>query len=320
MVRILVTGVTGFHGYHVSRRLAERGYDVYGLVRHTSQGKKVPENVRIVEGDLTDSTSIVEVIRSVKPNIVVHLAALTPVSKSFDQPDVYAVTNYIGTIHLFEAWRRIVPLSERVGFIYASTSECYGQQDRFPITEDAPLRPNTPYAVSKYAAEAYLRFYGYEELHEPVVISVPFNSYGRAYVGQRHFVIERILSSLAEGRREIELGDPTPIRDFVFREDIVRAYELLVEKLIADPLAAVGQRFNFCTGRGVSIGELVEIIRRVTGIDFGVKWNVHRRPADIKVLIGSYYKALRVLGWYPRYSLEEGLAIAFREWQEVLGR
>jgi GDP-mannose 4,6-dehydratase len=319
LVRVLVTGVTGFHGYHVAMRLVEKGYNVYGLVRHTSQGKKVPDGVKIVEGDLTDPVSITEAIRRSYPSIVIHLAALTPVSKSFDQPDVYASVNYIGTVHLFEAWRRIVSREHRIGFIYASTSECYGQQRRFPITEDAELRPNTPYAVSKYAAEAYLRFYGYEELGEPVVISVPFNSYGRAYVGQRHFVIEKILSTLAEGGRRVELGDPDAIRDFLFREDVVRAYEMLVEALESKPWRVVGQRFNFCTGRGVSIAALVEIIKRVTGIDFEVEWHRHQRPADIKVLIGSYYKALRVLGWSPRYSLEDGIKRAFEEWCEVLG-
>lgn len=318
MVRVLVTGVTGFHGFHVAMRLAEKGYDVYGLVRHTSQGKKVPDNIKVVEGDLTDPTSLIEAVRSVEPEIVVHLAALTPVSKSFDQPDVYAMTNYVGTVNLFEAWRREMMDYERIGFIYASTSECYGQQNDFPIKEDAPLRPNTPYAVSKYAAEAYLRFYGYEELREPIVISVPFNSYGRAYVGQRHFVVEKILSSLAEGKTKVELGDPNPIRDFVFREDIVRAYELLVDKLVEDRAAVVGQRFNFCTGRGVSIRELVDIVRRVTGIDFEVEWRKHERPADIKILIGSWYKAYKVLGWRPQYSLEEGLRKAFDEWREVL--
>jgi len=318
LVRILVTGVTGFHGYHVSQALKEKGYDVFGLVRHSAQGKRLPPDVVIVEGDITDTQAMIEVMKTVRPNVVVHLAALTPVAKSFEQPHIYADTNYRGTINVVEAWRKVVPKEERLGFIYASTSECYGQQDRFPITEDAPLRPNTPYAVSKLAGELYVRCYLCEELGEPVVVSVPFNSYGRAYVGQRWFVIEKILSNIAEGKTEIELGDPTAIRDFLFREDVVSAYLALVDAILYKPWAVMCKRYNFCTGRGVSIAELVKIIERVAGVELRVRWHRHQRPADIKVLIGSYYRALRDLGWAPQWSLEDGIRRALEEWREVL--
>ncbi len=182
---------------------------------------------------------------------------------------------------------------------FSGNSEEYGTQIHFPIREDAVLKPNSPYAVSKAASTMYLEYmsdaYGF-----PMTVCRPFNTYGR--VKNRHFVTERILTQMLEGVKELRLGDPDPVRDMMFREDHVRAYLTVLGN--AD---AVGEKINFCTGEGYSIAELVSLCAELTDWKGEIVWNtIPKRPLDIDVLIGDNTKA-KGLGWTPAYSLFEGL-------------
>jgi len=308
-LRVLVTGTTGFIASHLAPRLADQGHDVYGLERYVT-GRYVlgqRREVKTVFADLQSYFAVRQIIREVRPEVVVHLAALSPVAYSYDHPHEIIETNLIGTVNLAEACLREVPSFKQ--FLFASTSETYGNGPT-PKTEETPQRPNSPYAVSKHSCEKYL-LYMHDAYGFPVTILRNFNTYCRK--DNTHFVVERAIVQMLQ-KRDISLGDPTPVRDFQYVEDHVNSYVTCL-----DNEDAVGQVFNFCTGIGISVKDLVEVIGKLTDFDGEVAWNsIPARPLDIKVLVGDYSKARRLLGWEPKFQLQEGLQLGVDFWRNKL--
>lgn len=267
------------------------------------------ENMKIVYGDLRDFSTIRRIVQEVQPEVVVHLAAAAAVSFSYDHPNEVIDTNFTGTINLAEASRTLVPHLKQ--FLFASTSETYGNGP-LPKSEETPQNPNSPYAVSKQAAEKYL-MYLRDAYKFPITILRPFNTYGRR--DNSHFIVERIITQMLEGN-EVNLGDPSAIRDFLYIDDHVNAYLMCLSNQ-----KAIGEVFNFCTGKGISIKKLAEKIAKLAGFDGRINW--HRtpaRPLDIGELVGTYDKAERVLDWKPTVNLDEGLKRTVNYWQDFIGR
>lgn len=306
-MRVLLTGATGFIGSHLLPKLCELGHDVHALHRYVTGRYILGENYQCVFADLQDHKGIKSVVRDIDPEVCIHLAAISPVAYSYDHPQEVNKTNYIGLINLAEACR--TETSEFKHFITAGTSEEYGNQLQIPIKETAHLYPNSPYAVSKAASTKYLE-YMRDAYDFPMTICRPFNTYGRAK--NKHFVTERILTQMMDEKPSIRLGDPDPVRDMVYRDDHVRAYLFALEA----PEDSIGETFNFCTGIGYSIEEMVEICRGLTGWTGTVIWNtIPRRPLDIDVLIGDNSKARDYLDWKPKYTFKEGLKKTIQELQ-----
>jgi len=261
-----------------------------------------------VFGDLRDGFIIRRLVKKVQPDAAVHLAAISPVAYSYDHPQEIFEVNTLGTVNLAEACLQEV--SHFKHFLYAGTSEEYGNQTQFPVKEDAELRPNSPYSVSKVAADKYLHYmrdaYGF-----PMTILRPFNTYGRK--DNVHFVVERTTTQMLQGKT-VRLGDPDPVRDLMYADDHVDAYLTCLNNE-----KAKGEIFNFCTGHGISIKELADLIAKLTAFDGEVTWaNIPARPLDIQKLVGSYEKAKRVLGWEPKHTLEEGLKETINFWKKKL--
>jgi nucleoside-diphosphate-sugar epimerase len=193
--------------------------------------------------------------------------------------------------------------------LFASTSETYGNGPN-PKTEETLQCPNSPYSVSKLAAEKYL-FYLKDAHDFPVTILRPFNTYGRK--NNSHFVVERVVVQMLQGQT-VNLGDPNPVRDLLYVDDHVDAYLLCMGNK-----RAIGEVFAFATGSGVSVRDLVDKLRTLTRFEGTVLWNtIPKRPLDIEVLIGSYAKAQHTLGWAPKVSLEEGLRRTVGHWKKRL--
>ena len=294
--KIFVTGGTGFIGSHIVPKLLDN-YEVYALTRYVANRKPdLPEDVNVVYGDLRSHFKITKLIRSIQPDIVLHLGALTPVAYSFEHPQEVTETNYIGTINLASA-NLSNPNLEK--FVFAGTSEEYGNQTEFPIKESAKLNPNQPYAVSKVAADLYLRYLE-QATDFPVVIVRPFNTYGRKR--NFNFVTESIIYQMLQGKDKVYLGNPEPIRDFLYVEDHVSGYLSVLE---ADLCPTV---VNICTGVGTSIRQLAEKIKELVGYSGKIVWKkTYTRPTEINCLIGDNSLARDTLGWEPKYSLKEGL-------------
>lgn len=309
ITKILITGGTGFIGGELTQSLLELGFDVYSLQRYVTarfvQGKQTP--VKTVFADLKEYSAVRKAVREVQPDAVIHLASISPVAYSYDHPHEVMETNLHGTINLVEACLHEVP--HLVQFLFASTSETYGNGPS-PKTEETVQNPNSPYAVSKLASEKYL-LYLRDAYRFPVTILRPFNTYGRK--DNTHFVVERTITQML-GSNEIRLGDPRPVRDFLHVRDHVNAYLTCLgnEK-------AMGEVFNFCTGRGISISNLVEQIKQALSFRGEVIWStIPQRPLDIAVLVGDGSKANRKLGWKPQFTLEEGLRETIKFWKHQI--
>ena len=304
-MKVLVTGASGFIGSHIIPRLIEKGYDVWALERYVTGRYAKPKNIKTVFGDLREHFAIRNIIRQVQPDFVIHLASISPVSYSYEHPNEVIETNLKGTVNLAESCLREVPHFKQ--FLFASTSETYGNGPT-PKTENTVQNPNSPYAVSKLAAEKYLLYMnaGY---NFPVTILRPFNTYGRKK--NYHMVVEHaIIKMLTE--KTCRMGDLSPTRDFVYVDDHISAYLTCLE----NPLA-LGEAFNFCTGIGIKIEKLVYLIKKLIDFEGEIEWGTKpKRTLDIDILIGSYEKAEEILGWQPQYTLEEGLKKTIDFWRE----
>jgi GDP-mannose 4,6-dehydratase len=307
--RILITGTTGFIGSHLATILLDKGHEVYGIERYVT-GRFVEGMDRRIQtffGDLQEFFTIKNIIRQIKPQIVIHLAAVSAVSFSYEHPQEIMQNNLLGTINLAEACLREVPSFEH--FLYASTSETYGNGPS-PKKETTPQNPNSPYAVSKHAGEKYL-LYMKDAYDFPITILRNFNTYGRK--NNRHFVVERIITQMLT-TDEVRLGDPTPIRDLVYVDDHVNAYITCMENK-----NAIGEIFNFSTGKGISIKDLVEKISKHTNYPGKIVWHtIPKRPLDIQILIGDNSKAKKILNWEPKYMLDQGLQKTIEYWKQKI--
>lgn len=288
---IFLTGGTGYLGTHLRRRFTERGLAVTLLLRPGSLTEAYP-NEDVVRGDVTDRDSLLlEGHRS-----VVHLAAQTSVDAAIDAPlDTWEV-NADGTANVLEAARK----ADIDRFLYASTSSIYGRPEYLPIDEAHPTNPLDPYGASKLAgdrlANAYFRSYDL-----PVIVGRLFNTFGP---GQpRHNVVPAIIEQI-QNEEEVELGNLSPRRDFLYVEDAVDALITLLTR------GEDGEVYNIGRGESTRIGELAELTLKAAEEDLPVvsreSW---QRDEDIEIPkhMADTFK-LRSLGWEPEYIVLEGLA------------
>lgn len=308
-VKVLVTGASGFIGSHIVPKLVDREFDVYSFERYVT-GRYVlgrQTSVKTIYGDIKQYFEVKKAIREIQPSIVIHLAALSPVAYSYDHPHEVIETNFLGTVNLAEACLHEAPNFEQ--FLFASTSESYGNTTN-PIREESVQNPNSPYSVSKVSCEKYL-LYMRGAYDFPITILRPFNTYGRK--DNTHFIVERTITQMLQNETT-RLGDPIPVRDFLYVDDHVNAYLTCLRNE-----KAIGEIFNFCTGLGVSIKQLVELIAELTEYKGEVIWNtIPARPLDIMKLIGDYSKAKNALGWKPENTIKEGLEKNVAYWKQKL--
>jgi len=314
-MKIFVTGMTGFLGDQLSEKLLKHGHQLGTLVRNVSSSDRITaENtesmirgekksgISYYYGDLTDYLTVQDALISFEPDVIIHLGAQTSVAYSFTHTLEVINVNFIGTVNMAEAARRNLPNLKK--FIFSGSVEEYGIQTKFPIKEDAELHAASPYAVAKIAAEKFLH-YLYDAYGFPIIIFRNANSYGRKHNHQ--FVIESIIYQMQQGKSLIKLGDPTPIRDFVFEPDLLAAYVLAVE---SNNKKLLGESINIGTGTAISIKDLANQIAKIIGYRGKIHWNSFpNRVLEIPRLQISNIKAKKLLKWKPQHSLLEGLKI-----------
>jgi len=312
MTKILVTGASGFIGSNLVPRLIKENHEVYCLLRYVSNRvPNLPPEANPVFCDLRDSLDLKKIVKDTNPEIIVHLASCSSVAYSHLHTQEVFDINLIGTINMALAAKELSGLEK---FIFAGTSEEYGNQEVFPIKEDAPLKPNQPYAISKVAADGYLN-YLYTAFGFPAIIARPFNTYGRT--DNFNFVTERIITQML-GDRGVTLGNPNPIRDLLYIDDHVNGYVQLIKH--PNILEKLGKEraINFCTGKGVTIKVLAEKIAEIIGYDSEkINWKYsYSRPTEIDVLEGDNKKAKTLLGWESKIGLDKGLELAVKRIME----
>ena len=317
MSTVLLTGCTGFIGSRLTAKLVEEGHTVHCLVRHTTQrdfsplGKTI-QNVRIIEGDIADYHSLQSAVDSSAPEIIIHLAALTPVRLSFDDPLPYVHTNFLGTANLVHA---VLERAPKAKVVAASTAEVYGWQPQEPTKESARFYPSSPYGVSKASADTYLqmamRVYGLK-----AVILRCNNTYGRT--GDSNFFTEYTITSMLQGK-PVYIGTPSHIRDYMFADDHVNAF-----LLAAKDDAAIGNAFNVSPGNPISNLELARKIASLLGfegkfVEGSYPPGYPRRPSelDTEYIVLDSSKIRHQLGWKPTVSLQEGLLKTIETWRKA---
>ena len=314
MKKILITGCSGFIGTMLARKFKDK-YELHGLVTDL-----VPELDYITqhEGNLLDFPGLVDIVKKVEPDFIVHLAAMTEVEKSFYDPTSFASVNYVGTVNLVEAIRQVQELSTNWSLellLFSSTMETYGWQDKCDwkaFDELTPQKPNAPYAVAKVGCEYYLK-YAERTYGIPFTILRQTNSYGRE--DNDFFVVEQFITQMLKNSQDANFGYREPYRNFIHIDDLLDLYEVVLRNV------DLAKNEIFCTGpdNTIRIEELAKKIAKIIGWKGKIQWGMKpKRPGEIYYLNSSNAKAKMILGWEPKISLDVGLAKTVNLWKKKL--
>jgi len=264
------------------------------------------------EVDVTDAARLVTDVRAATPDVVYHLAALTHVGRSWSEPAETFRVNAMGTLNVLEAAARCdVPPA----VVLVSSSEVYGPvTDARPLDELAPLRPVTPYAVSKVAAD-FLGLQAFLGRGLRVIRARPFNHVGPGQADD--FVVSalarRMIEAELRGSGSVQVGNLAASRDFTDVRDVVRAYRLLALNGVA------GEAYNVCSGRAVAIASLAEEMAGLLSYDVRlVEDPALFRPVEVPVLVGDASKLVAATGWQPTIPLTATLSDVLDYWRERL--
>lgn len=319
----LITGITGQDGSYLAELLLEKGYEVHGIVRrasliNTHRIDHIFHRITLHYGDLTDSLSIVSIVKKVEPDEIYNLGAQSHVKVSFEEPEYTAQTDALGTLRVLEAVR-LLGMESHVRIYQASTSELYGLVQETPQSETTPMYPRSPYGVAKlygyWIVKNYRESYGIH-CSSGILFNHESSRRGETFVTRK---IVRGLSRISVGlQRTLELGNLNARRDWGHAKDYVEAmYLMLQQEKPDDYVIATGEQYSvkdFVAQAAPYFGFNIEW--RGEGLDeFGFDLNTGKtvitvneryfRPAEVETLLGDASKARTVLGWEPKYDFDK---------------
>ena len=298
--KVFVTGADGFIGSHLVDKLVREGYEVKAFCFYNINGSwgwldklspSVKDNIQVHLGDIRDYSSVEKAMNN--SEIAFHLAALISIPYSYEAPYSYVETNINGTLNVLEAAKNL----DIKKLIITSTSEVYGSAKYVPINEIHPLSAQSPYAASKIGADQLALSY-FKSFKLPVSILRPFNTYGPRQ--STRAVIPTIITQIASGKRDIELGLITPTRDFNYVEDTCNAFIA-----ISESDNCLGKVINSSSNFEISIEETAKIISKEMNIDIQIISDEKRiRPENSEVnrLFGDNSLLKKLTNWEPLYG------------------
>jgi GDPmannose 4,6-dehydratase len=304
----LITGITGQDGSYLAELLLEEGYRVVGMTRRSSTATSeriahIVDRIEIVQGDLIDQASLVEALRDVHPDEVYNLAAQSFVPTSWNQPVLTGEVTALGMTRLLEAIRQVDP---GIRVYQASSSEMFGKVRETPQTEDTPFYPRSPYGVAKVYAH-YLTV-NYRESYDMFAVSgICFNHEsprrGREFVTRK--VSEHVAKIKLGQLKELRMGNLDADRDWGFAGDFVRAMWLMLQQ--DEP-----RDYVIATGKAHTVRDLCDLAFKHVGLDYRdyvVLDPAFIRPAEVDRLLGDPSRAKQDLGWEPKVSFQEMVAM-----------
>lgn len=302
-MRALITGADGFIGSHLTELLLSKGYNVKALSQYNSFNnwgwlEDVANNgdLDIVTGDIRDPHFCKEIVKGV--DNIFHLGALIAIPYSYVAPDSYVDTNIKGTLNICQAAKE----HGGIRVIHTSTSEVYGTALYVPIDEKHPKQPQSPYSASKIGADAIaISFYNAFEL--PVTIARPFNTYGPRQSARA--IIPTIITQIANGIKEIRLGDLSPTRDFNYVKDTCKGFLALAEND-----STIGKEINISSNFEISMKDTLNMIKKIMKSNVKFVTDEQRlRPEKSEVfrLWGDNSLIKELTGFVPDYNIEQGL-------------
>ena len=315
MKRILVTGLTGFAGSHLLEHLLKKENKVYGTYLSDSGLGNLGEKATLRRIDLTEKEEVYSLIEEVKPNLIYHLAAMSSPAKSFQQPTESIFNNVSAELNILEALRQLDLKDTKT--LIVSTAEVYGKVSPkdLPIDEETPLNPGSPYAVSKVAQDflglQYFNSYGLS-----LVRVRPFNHTGPGQTDA--FVVPAFAKKIVEiekGKRDpvLMVGNLEAKRDFTDVRDMVRAYEMILEK------GMPGEVYNIGSGKSFKIGDILDSLLKMSDKKIKVEEDqALLRPSDTPELICDYSKMEKITGWKPEIPFEKTLKDTLDYWRNIL--
>lgn len=303
MLKVLVTGADGFIGSHLTELLLEKNYHVKALSYYNSfnywgylEGLN-HSNLEIISGDVRDPHFCKEITKNI--DIIFHLAALIAIPYSYTAPDSYIDTNVKGTLNICQAAKE----NNVKKVLVTSTSEVYGTAIYVPIDEKHPKQPQSPYSASKIGADMIALSF-YNSFNLPVSIVRPFNTYGPRQSARA--IIPTIITQIASGKKEIQLGDLTPTRDFTYVKDTCIGFIK-----IAECDKTIGEEINISSNYEISMRETLELIAKIMNSDVKFIEDPKRlRPKNSEVfrLFGDNSKIQKLTDFKISYNLEKGLS------------
>lgn len=302
-MKALITGADGFIGSHLTELLVRDGYSVSALSQYNSfnnwgwlEDVECRDDIEILSGDIRDSHYCRHITKNI--DVIFHLAALIAIPYSYVAPESYVDTNIKGTLNICQA-----ALDNKVKrLIHTSTSEVYGTAQYVPIDEQHPLQPQSPYSATKIAADAMATSF-FNAFDLPVTIARPFNTYGPRQSARA--VIPTIITQIASGKKQIQLGDVTPTRDFNYVEDTCRGFLEL-----ANCDTAIGETVNIGSNYEISVGDTLNIIKELMGSDVEFIMDEQRiRPEKSEVfrLWCDNTRIEQLTGFKPEVDIHDGL-------------
>jgi len=303
--KVLVTGADGFIGSHLVEALLDKGHVVKAFVYYNSFNswgwldtlpKSKLKHIEVFAGDIRDPNGVRTAMKGA--DTVFHLAALIGIPFSYHSPDSYIDTNVKGTLNVLQAARDLG--TGKV--VVTSTSEVYGTARYAPIDEKHPLQGQSPYSASKIGADKIAESF-HLSFGLPVVTARPFNTYGPRQSARA--IIPTIITQLLSGQTKIKLGSLHPTRDLNYVADTCAGFIAL-----AGCPDAIGRTVNIGSGREIKMGDLAELIIKVSGKKAALAADGQRkRPAksEVERLLCDNTLITKLTGWAPKVSLEKGL-------------
>jgi len=305
----LITGIGGFLGSYLADFALAQGWTVSGILRQDSRNiKEIRHKVALFRSDIRDRNQIENAVQKIQPEVIFHLGAQSSPSASWTEPERTFHVNVLGTLNLLETVRRagLKPI-----VVVAGSSAEYGfsRPEEIPIQEERPLRPATPYGVSKVAATALALLY-HRVFDMRVIVVRPFFVIGPRKMGDVCSDFARGVVAVESGRQtSLKVGNQEPVRDLLDVEDAVRALWLLAEK------GAPGEVYNICSGVGHKIATVLEAFLRMGTRPIPVEHDpTFLRPVEEPSVVGDNSR-LRTLGWIPQIPLDNSLHRILDYWR-----